>query len=473
MLRKFLVGFLLFSLPLAATTLTILTFNDVYEVEPKEGWGGLAEMKTLLDREREQSEFSLTTVNGDFLSPSLLSSVTRGAHMVELFSMLNVDMVVHGNHEFDFGSEVLEQRMRERGFLWFGTNVLDTNGMPFGGADETWFVDVDDIRVGFFGLCTPDTAEISNPGPGITFLPCIETAQAAVTLLQEQGADVIIALTHQKIFEDMDLAKKVPEIDLILGGHEHQAITHRRNTLIHKSGYDAQFLGRIDLEIEKEGGVVSVIPSWRMIPNYQTDPDPIVKKRIDEYRALLDGQLSKVIGTTTAELDNRKLVRYSSETNMGTLIADAFRQEMGADCALINSAFIAGDQIIPVGAPITKGMVLKLLPYPNMVMVIEVTGEQLLTAVSYGRANPGRAYPQVSGLEIINCVFHINGKPLNPNATYTLAITDYLYRGGDGYQMLTHLPIIRHPSADNMADLLFTRYLSEIHENSVVGTEFS
>ncbi len=462
MLRKVFIGFLLFSLPLAATTLTILTFNDVYEVEPRDGWGGLAEMKTLLDQEREQSEFSLTTVNGDFLSPSPLSSVTRGAHMVELFSMLGVDMVVHGNHEFDFGSEVLAERMRERGFLWFGTNVLDTNGMPFGGADEIWFVDVDDIRVGFFGLCTPDTAEISNPGPNVLFLPCIETARATVAQLQEQGADVIIALTHQKIFEDMDLAKEVPQIDLILGGHEHQAITHRRHALIHKSGSDAQFLGRIDLEIEREGDDVIVIPRWKMIPNYQTRPDPIVKVRIDEYTHLLDGQLSKVIGTATAELDGRKLVRYRSETSLGTLIADAFRHEMGADCALISSAFIGGDQIIPAGTPITKGMVLSLLPYPNMVMVIEVTGEQLLSAVRYGLANPGRAYPQLSGLQIIDDTLLINGQPIDPAATYTLATTDYLYRGGDGYHMLTHLPIIQHPSADNIADALFTRHLAKV-----------
>ena len=445
MLRRFLVGFLLFWVPLAATTLTILTFNDVYEIEPKKGWGGLAEMKTLLDQERALSEFSLTTVNGDFLSPSLLSSVTRGAHMVELFSMLDVDMVVHGNHEFDFGSDILAERMEERGFLWFGTNVLDESGEPFGGADAVWLVDVDDVRVGFFGCCTPDTANISNPGPDITFSPVIPTAKAAVALLQEQGANVIIALTHQTVFEDMNLAKKVPQIDLILGGHEHRAITYLHHTLIQKSGSDAEFLGRIDLEIEREGDEVSIVPRWKMIPNYLIEPDPAVKARVDEYVALIDGQLFEVIGTTTADL--------------GHLVADAFRHETGADCALVNSAFIVGGGDIQNGTPLTRGMVLSLLPYPNMVMVIEVTGEQLLSALHYGLSQRGCAYPQLSGLQILDDTIHINGEPIDPTATYTLATTDYLYRGGDGYEMLTHLPVIQNPSADNVADRLFTRYL--------------
>jgi 5'-nucleotidase / UDP-sugar diphosphatase len=473
-LRKFLAFFVVFVAPVSATTVTILTFNDVYEVTPKDGWGGLAEMQTLLERERADADFSITTVNGDFLAPSQLSSVTRGAHMVALFNQLGVDMVVHGNHEFDFGPDVLTQRMGEREFLWFGTNVLDANGFPFGGADAASLCDVDGITIGFFGLCTADSANISNPGPTITFQPVLECAREACAALKAQGADVIIVLTHQTIFEDMELAEQVPQIDLILAGHEHQVITFQRSTLIHKSGYDARYLGRLDLEIEKEGDEVTIIPRWRMIPNYQTPPDPIVKARIDAYEALLDTQLGVVLGHTVTEIDGRRLKRYSGETSLGNLVADALRHETGADIALLNSAFICGDQIVPVGTPITRGMVVSTLPYANMAMTVEVTGEQLLAILRHGLSAPGqpaRFFPQISGLRVVHrdgepLAVHVGDQLLDSTATYTLAITDYLYRGGDGYGMLTDLPIVEHPSADNTVDSLLTRYLTALGDIS-------
>src|SRR2546426_7582143 len=149
-------------------SLTLLTVNDVYEITPVQGRGGLAELMTLLRAERVTATHHLTAVNGDFLSPSLMSALFKGAQMVALFNTLGVDAVVFGNHEFDFGPEVTQQRMTEAKFLWLGTNVLGPDGKPFGGALATTTRQVGDLTIGLFGLPTPETARLSRPWPAVT-----------------------------------------------------------------------------------------------------------------------------------------------------------------------------------------------------------------------------------------------------------------------------------------------------------------
>src|SRR6266851_5597426 len=150
-----------------SATLTLLTVNDVYEITPVQGKGGLAELMTLLRAERATATHHLTTVNGDFLSPSVMSTLFKGAQMVALFNTLGVDVVVFGNHEFDLGPEVTQQRMAEARFLWLGTNVLGPDGKPFGGALATMTRQVGDLTIGLFGLLTPETAKLSSPGPTV------------------------------------------------------------------------------------------------------------------------------------------------------------------------------------------------------------------------------------------------------------------------------------------------------------------
>src|SRR5712692_6023623 len=137
-----------------SATLTLLTMNYVYAIPPVQGKGGLAELMTLLRAERATATHHLTTVNGDFLSPSLMSSLFKGAQMVALFNALGVDAVVFGNHEFDLDPEVTQQRMAESAFAWLGTNVLGPDGKPFGGALATRTRQIGVITVVLFGVLT-------------------------------------------------------------------------------------------------------------------------------------------------------------------------------------------------------------------------------------------------------------------------------------------------------------------------------
>jgi 5'-nucleotidase / UDP-sugar diphosphatase len=251
--RRLLLALFLLLVPIAALAqsvkVTLLQVNDVYEIAPARGKGGLAELATLLKLERTMNPNTVTVVAGDFLSPSIMSGLTKGAQMIELFNALGVDLVTFGNHEFDFGPDVTLARIKESQFAWLGTNVLGTDGKPWGGAVATATKRIGDVTIGFLGVVTDETAHLSSPGQGITFSPPAEAAKAAVTTLRRDGAEVIVAVTHLDIAEDRALARAVPGIDLILGGHDHEPITwYEGGTLIHKAGSDAHYLAAIDLD---------------------------------------------------------------------------------------------------------------------------------------------------------------------------------------------------------------------------------
>src|SRR5689334_2156487 len=143
---------------------TLLHVNDVYQIAPVKGLGGLAELSTLLKRERAAHPGAITTVGGDFLSPSILSGLVKGAQMVELFNAIGVDYVTFGNHEFDFGPDVTRQRIAESRFVWLGANVLGGDGKIFPGAVATATRQAGDVKLGFVGLLTPETASLSSGG---------------------------------------------------------------------------------------------------------------------------------------------------------------------------------------------------------------------------------------------------------------------------------------------------------------------
>jgi 2',3'-cyclic-nucleotide 2'-phosphodiesterase (5'-nucleotidase family) len=442
-------------------TLTILTINDVYEIVPVQGRGGLAELMTMLKTERATATHHMTTVNGDFLSPSLMSALLKGAQMIDLFNALGVDIVAFGNHEFDFGPDITMVRMTESKFPWLSANVLGPDRKPFGSATATLTRQVGPFTVGFFGLLSPDTATLSSPGANVTFLPVIPAAQAAVEALRQAGADVIIALTHLTIAEDRQLARQVPGISLILGGHEHDPITwYEDNTLIHKSGYDAHYLGRIDLVMDKttteKGPRVTVTPSWRMLANHGIPPDPEVAARVAEYTTRLDSELAQPLGQSQTALNSQRGDVRTRETTMGNLVADALREALQAEAVLINGGGIRGDRLYEPGTTLTRRDIFRELPFGNVGVLLELSGASLLAALEHGvskvEAKAGQ-FPHVAGIRFVYnprqpagsrvVQATINGVPIDLAASYRIATVDYLFNGGDGYTSLaTGKPLV-------------------------------
>ncbi len=447
---------------------TFLHTNDVYQISPIKGWGGFAELMTALKKERAAAQVSITTFGGDLISPSLMSGLTKGTQMIEMMNAVGVDLAVFGNHEFDFGLDVARARIAESKFPWLATNVLGPDRKPFGGAAATALRELAGFKIGFVGLLTPETESLSSPGKATVFVPFIEAGAAAAKALKAQGADYVVALTHLSIAEDRALAAKAKDIDMILGGHDHDPITFLEGgKLIHKAGHDNEFLAVVELTMTrtqtKDGPKVTAVPAWRMVPIVGIAPDPAVAALVKKHTDKLDAELNVKVGVAATPLDSRRNEVRAKENAIGNLFADAIREATGADIGVVNGGGIRGDRQYPAGHEITRRDVLTELPFGNVTVLVELKGGDLKSALEHSvsrvaelqgrflsvagltfaydaKAEPGKRVEQVM----------VAGKPLDPARTYKVAANDYIVDGGDGFADLKKGKVLIDASAGKL-----------------------
>jgi 5'-nucleotidase len=442
-----------------SASLVILQLNDLYDITPVEKGrkGGLARVATLRDRIAAEAPHSIFVLAGDFLSPSTMSSMFQGSQMVAALNAVGLDLATFGNHEFDFGSAVTQERMKESRFTWVSSNILEPEtGLPFGGAASFVLREYGGVRVAFLGLTTPETHTLSKGAAGLTFLDPIQTAKDVVARARRVKADVIVALTHQDMADDKRLAAAVPEIDLILGGHEHTPLDARvARTLILKTGSDAVALGRIDVLVTLGKGGRRVETTWKLLPVTDEIPEqPEVAAVVKRYADLTAAALNVGVGETKLPLDTRSEMVRTRESAVGDLVADLMRDALGADVALVNGGGIRGNAVFPAG-PLRRDDVLKILPFANKVVKLEVSGEVLRAALEHGLSQfektAGR-FPQCSGLRLSFdptrpvgsrlVSVTVGGQALDPRAHYTLATFDFIHGGGDGYSMFQQARVL-------------------------------
>ena len=432
---------------------TLLQVNDVYQISPVDrgARGGLARVAALKRKIMQESPHTLLLLGGDTIAPSVASNIFKGRQMIATWNATGLDVAVLGNHEFDFGDAILLERMRESRFLWLGTNVFDRRtGKLFGEMPPFVVREFGGVKVGLFGVLTPETKNSSKPGADVEFRDPCETAKQIVPQIRARGAQVIVAVTHLTMAEDKALAR-CAEIDVIIGGHEHtllQSLSGR--TPIFKVGSDARNLGRIDLNISKRTGAIESI-DWEIIPvtsDIRDEPAEIVAL-VGEYEKKLSAELDQPVGITKVELDARQQTNRSRETNLGSFIADAYRRWGQTDVGFLNGGSIRSNTTFGPGT-LTKRDVLSILPFENHVVKVEVTGATLRAALEHGvsriveSSEEGR-FPQVSGMtftfdgrrpsgsRVVDVT--IGGRPLDERKTYTLSTVAYLIGGGDGYTM--------------------------------------
>jgi 5'-nucleotidase len=439
--------------PDCTVRVTLLQVNDVYQFAPVAlgKSGGLARVLTLKKEIEQQSPNTLFLLSGDTISPSVESITYKGAQMIDAWNTVGLDYSTFGNHEFDFGPEVLRQRMRESRFKWIVANVIDKKtGQPFGAAPAYVIREFNGVKVGIFGLTLAETQVTSRPGPDVEFLNPCETAKRIVSELHQRGVNTVVALTHLSLGEDKQVAR-CADVDVIIGGHEHTLLeSSAGGAPIFKMTADARELGQIDLNISRTTGAVESI-DWKVIPvtdQIKDAPEFAVVNR--KYGTLLK-ELSLVVGRTATDLDARSAINRTRETNIGNFIADAFRLATRADVGLMNGGSIRADEIIQAGT-LTRRDVLSTLPFKNKVVKVELSGAVLRQVLEHGvarsaeDAEPGR-FPQVSGVQFTfdasrpagsrNVSLTVGGQPLAEKRIYTLATSDYVaIDGGDGYAML-------------------------------------
>lgn len=433
--------------------ITILHYNDVYNVDQ----GKAARFVTAIKQHAEDTPLIL--FSGDALSPSMLSTLTNGAQMVPVLNAVGTHCAVFGNHDFDFGLEVLSERVSETNFPWLMSNVIDNEtGRALGDGKVTHAIDWKSKRIGLIGLVEKewlDTLATINPDE-VTFIDYIEAGRQLGAQLKQEGCDMVIALTHMRMPNDIKLAENCEEIDLILGGHDHiYRVEKICNRWIVKSGTDFNHFSKISLKYETGSNTPDIaIEEIKVDEMY--DPDPEMTDELQQYVSLVEGKMDEVLGDFAVELDGRFELIRTSETNLGNWVCDVILAATAADCVILNSGTLRSDKIHPPG-PFTMRDLMTIVPITDPLVVIEVSGEQLLAALenavcAYPKLE-GR-FPQVAGLSfsfypdrvpgsrVERRLVKVGDEYVKEDSKYHLATKEYLQQGSDGYVMFRDAKVL-------------------------------
>ncbi|SCZ81227.1 5'-nucleotidase C-terminal domain-containing protein [Acidaminobacter hydrogenoformans] len=438
--------------------ITIFHTNDAHaRVESSASVVGYAKIAKLVNQEKALNPNVLLLDAGDATHGQTIATLVKGESIVDIYNAVGYDAMTLGNHDFNYGKERVLQLEEMANYPFLAANVINEDGTPF--VERYVIKEVGGVKVGVFGLATPETYYKSHPDntKGLKIENPIETAKAMVAEL-EGKADLIVVLSHLGLepaseFTDRMIAYQVPGVDLIIGGHSHTrfstGIVNNGVTIVQTGGYN-ESLGRID--ITWSGGEIAAVKPYLIPAASVADlaEDETVKNLITELKGEQDVVTSVVVGSTSVELIGaRELVR-TGETNLGNLITQAMLHVTGADVAITNGGGIRAS--IDVG-DITVGEVSTVLPFGNYIVTKSITGEDLLKAIEHGLTdypNQMGAFPHLAGIRVqfdpskevgkrvVTAM--IDGKAIDPAKSYLVATNDFMAAGGDDYQMFKTYP---------------------------------
>ena len=387
---------------------------------------------------------------GDALHGQITANLTEGEAMVELMNEVGYSAMATGNHEYTYGVDRMLELAEQMDFPLLAANVKKDGKTVF----QSYKVfDMDGLKVGVFGIATPETVAASDPRimAGLVFEDPAQTAAAMVKALKAEGCDFIIALAHLgesqlSLPQNRSDALAIYGVDLVVDGHSHTKLENGRtvgDTLIAQTGEYAQNIGVVEIIID--GGVVT--KTARLIEVSEELPaDDGIAAKITELDKSVEAITSQVVGYTPVLLEGERAGVRTRDTNLANLITDSMRHASGADAAFINGGSIRAS--IPVG-DITMGHVLATMPYSNLIVSMELSGAVIWEALEHGVSlypEPEGIFLQVSGLYVtfdpdeavgvrIKSVTLPDGSALDMDKTYTVAMLEFLAVGGDGYVM--------------------------------------
>ena len=459
--------------PAPLNPVRFLLVNDVYVADTMaDGNGGLARVATVRNRLADQGPV-LFVLAGDVLSPSLLSKYYSGRQMVEAFNAAKLDYATFGNHEFELPLDTLEARIAESHFKWVSSNCARADGTPFPKVLPWDTLRISGQKVGLFGL--------TLQGAYRKAYRCADpdsAAHLAIDTLVALGAELVVGLTHQTVEADRDLLAREPRLDLLLGGHEHEAhdsvVSGRHVLKADANSRTAQFvtlwggkgqwrqavgLVKIDDRLPDDTAVAAVVERWE-----------------DSLRARLGPERS--VGRTSVPIDARDAIGRQRESLLGDLVTDAMRWGTGTDAALLNAGTLRLDDVIRPGR-LSSYQIESIFLFSDetRVLTVPLTGVRLREILEHGVADGSLGkggFLQVSGLaytydpaapsghRIQGDVRRQGAGPIGGRDTLKVAIPVYpACEGGDGYDIPEAASACAaRQGAPRAADLL-TRYVAD------------
>ncbi len=399
--------------------------------------GGTATILGYINKYRSQIDRVLVVNGGDDFQGTPISSITKGRSQIDLMNLIQPDAMVLGNHEFDYGSRSLLEHIKEAKFPVLAGNLWDiSRKQEF--VPPAKIHRFPGVTIGVLGLSPPDldALVVRDSIRDIRLLPVDSIVAVHVKEFRRDGVNLIVVLSHMGSYNDEKLARLFPQIDLIVGGHDHRPIRNPiriGRTLIVQAGSYGRYLGKVDLIVDTQGdSVFSARGGLIETRVSEVTPDPIAAKKVEEFERLIGDAMKEVIGElltpwTTVGYGRR------SESNIGNWQADIIRAYAGSDVSFQNSGGIRDN--LRAG-PITVGDIWRISPFGNTFVRFAVSGAKLREMLENHLAGRLDERGHFGGLRMVFdsrkptgskiVEVTIGGKPLDEKRLYTFATNNYV-----------------------------------------------
>jgi len=450
-------------------TITVLETNDVHsnlfswKHRDSSGQvaevGGLARIAAIVDEVRKMEQNVLVLDAGDLFYPNSLGK-WHGKPEIGAMNLIGYDCGAVGNHEFDLGDEPLGEVIDFAQFPFVCANIDVTGSVPLAGKVRSYIIkDVGGHSIGIFGLITPNLDTISSPSEHVEVDRDLAVKAGEMVAYLKPRTDLMFALTHLGLRQDVKLAKSVSGIDVIFGGHSHDALESPievknpagKRTLVVQSGCYGRYVGKLQLDYSADG--VSSY-KWSLLKvDEAIEEDERVAAFLEPFRIVGEDP----IGVIDVELELSGAALWAQDSTIGTLVCEAMAEAFPtASVVMMNSGGIRGG-FQPAG-PITRSRVDEILPFHNKIVLVWVTGAELKSILERSVSalpHASGGFLQMRGLEVtVNLSrpamlmaetgkivrpghrimdVSIAGRPMDNAKEYLIATINYLAAGGDGY----------------------------------------
>lgn len=467
------------STPMASATQTdkirLIFVSEMTEMESEEK-GSYPKLASLIDHYRQAGEPVYFISGGGGLAPSAMSSLDMGAHIIDLLNSLEPLAMVAGKREFSFGEDLLSLRTYEAAFPVISSNIFDPITQEnLDGISDSLLFSVKGVTLGLLALLPPITQQEYNL-QRVEIQSPVDAVQQRAAELRSAGAQrIILAYSccyrdYLNYFDGLDQLLHDGIIDLALGKDEHLLLAEHRLDEMHPAHIwitEGDQVAVVDLTLASDAP--SFFIGWETDSMNDYSADVGVQLLVDGYIQRLEGLLNEVIAEVKTEFATLQTDVRTAENPFGNLLADVIKDHADAEIALINGGYIRGERQYQLGEQLTRRDIMRELPFRDQVVLIDVTGEQLMLALENGFSQieeiKGR-FPHVSGMQVEYDTrlpigqrvvsVRIAGQLVQPQQSYRLATRQFIATGGDGFDMFGDQEPLRYAGQSNrlIADIL-------------------
>lgn len=414
--------------------------------------GGYSQLYSLLKQQRQEKQNTIFAFGGGSLGPSPMSGFDRGSHIIDILNTLEPDLMMVRKREFSYYEDELSLRSDEAAFPLVASNIIDplTTG-NIEGLYTSVIISKNGHKIGFMSVLPEEVIQeyLLNRVKVFESQTIIE---GQARKLKRQGAEIVVMVYSKKhLFYNELLNEGAIDIAIRARSDRDNA---ELNTLPHPNSYSLTEDNRaliLDVTLPNTSSQELKVKS-REVTLTDYPEDPIVTLQIDEYNHRLHRLLNQTIGQLTVPMDTTRNSVRTGENAFANFVADTVRQHENADIGLINGGVIRGNREYIANTTLTRKDIATELPFRSRVTRVSATGEQIRQALEHGVGEVelirGR-FPHVSGMtfnfsstlkageRISNII--VNGEKLDLDKSYTVATSDYLANGGDGFTSFSNM----------------------------------